>query len=230
VAAAYRLVAVLVRWYFSSYQMWPAPLWLSAAVSMFAVFSMGRWSLPGIFLGSLLTNTVSFGEPLFWGALVSGGNMVAPLIAVELVRNKLRTEDVFSRVSDVFLFGIAAGVHGMISASVGNFAMWVRLSESLRVLPERWFYWTLSDSAVSLLLVPLFLLLRHNPVSLQRIRKHAIEFLITASVSIATVIYLLSEHTGLLAADAGASFLILLPLLWMSVRFSSSVAYRCSLR
>jgi len=38
-------------------------------------------------------------------------------------------------------------------------------------------------------------------------------------------VYLLFGTTGIRAADAGASFLILLPLLWMAVRLSLSVAY-----
>jgi diguanylate cyclase (GGDEF)-like protein len=224
VAAAYWGVAVLVRWYFFRYQMWPAPIWLSAGVSMFAAFSIGRWSWPGILIGSFLTNSISFSTPLFWSAVISTGNTIGAIVSVEMVRSRMRLQDPFSRVSDVLYFGLAAIFHGMISGAVGYSAVWMMLSEPLSIWPARWFEWTTSDTGASLLLVPLFLLLQH-PTAVSRIRRHPIELLLSSAAAIGTVIFLLSGNTGLLAADAGASFLVLLPLLWVSVRFSTGVAY-----
>lgn len=192
---------------------------------MFAAFSFGESCGPGIFLGSLLTNTITFSEPLAWSAVISGGNALAPIIAVRLVRSRVNMQEPFSRVGDVVFFFVGATVHGMISALVGSTAMWMKLSLPVRVWPARWLEWTLSDTGASLLLVPLLLLLQHKSGSLRLIRRQSIEFLTTASISIGTLLYLLSQKSGLRSADAGASYLILLPLLWVSIRFSASIAY-----
>jgi hypothetical protein len=65
-AATYWALAILVKEYFSRYQMWPAPLWVPAGIAMFAAFSMGPGSWVGIFPGSFLTDTITFGEPAAW--------------------------------------------------------------------------------------------------------------------------------------------------------------------
>ncbi len=70
VAGSYWGLAALVKWYFSSYQMWPAPLWLPAGVALFAAVAVGRWSWPGIFLGALLTDTISLPRAAGLGCLL----------------------------------------------------------------------------------------------------------------------------------------------------------------
>jgi len=225
VAALYWALAVLVRWYFSRYQMWPAPLWLSAGVSMFAALSMGRWSWPGIFLGSLLTNTISFSEPFAMSSIVSCGNAVAPILAVELVRDRVRIDKPFSSVADVLFFGLGCFLHGIFSATVGATTFWIKIGAPVSALPARLLEWAMSDAGASLLLAPLPLLVLWNRRSLHQVRQQLSEFVITAAISMGTVAYLICGTTGERAADAGASFLILLPLLWMAVRFSLSVAY-----
>lgn len=225
IAGAYWSVAVLVEWYFSRYQMWPAPIWFPAGVSMFAVFWMGPWIWPGIFLGSLLTNTVGFGQPILWSAIVSGGNTLGPLLAVGLIREHMRLEDPFARLADVFYFALGAILHGAIAGLVGSAAVWATLGEGLAEWPRRWFGWMMSDTGASLLVVPLLLLLRRNPLPALELRKHAGELLVAVAASFGSVIYLLSPHSGVLAADAGASFIMLLPLLWLSTRFSARVGY-----
>jgi integral membrane sensor domain MASE1 len=93
------------------------------------------------------------------------------------------------------------------------------------VLLERWFDWTLSDAGAAILLTPLLLLLRTRPTFLQVARKQPGVFLVTTATSLLAVGYLLFGTTGIRAVDAGASFLVLLPLLWLAVRMSLRVAY-----
>jgi diguanylate cyclase (GGDEF)-like protein len=225
VGSVYWGVSVLVRWYFSRYQMWPAPIWFPAGVSMFAAFSIGPWSWPGIFAGSLLTNMVSFRESFFLGALVAFGNSIAPIVSVSLMRGKIQSKNPFTQMTHVYFFGISAVAHGIISGAIGATAYWRELGEPVGAWLPRWYGWALSDTGASVLLVPFFLLIQHNLVSLQRVRKHSREFVITLAATMATVVYLLRGSSGSPAADAGTSFLILLPLLWMSVRFSVRIAY-----
>lgn len=215
-AAAYWGSATLVRWYFTQYQMWPAAIWLPAGIALFVALAVGRWSWPGIFLGAMLTNTVSFGEPAARAAVLSLGNTIAPILAEELVRARIRKEEPFARVIEVLFFGLGALVDGMIAATMGATTIWAQTSAPLRALPTRWFEWTLSDAGGCLLLAPLFLLARSERSS---------NFGVSTALSVLSVVYLLFGTTGILAADARASFLILSPLLWMAVRLSLEIAY-----
>ena len=123
VLGAYWLLAVLVKDYFSRYQMWPAPLWVPAGLAMFAALSMGREVWPGIFLGSFLTNAVTFLEPVIWAALISSGNALGPIAAAEPVRNRMGVDEMFGSVANVSYFSFSAILHGTITASIAITAM-----------------------------------------------------------------------------------------------------------
>ncbi len=225
VAGSYWGLAALVKWYFSSYQMWPAPLWLPAGVALFAAVAVGRWSWPGIFLGALLTDTISFHEPLAWAACFSFGNTLAPLLAAELVRGRMTRDEPFSRVTDVIFVCCAVFIDGTISATICATAICAKVYAPISSLLDKWFDWMLSDAGAAILLTPFLLLCWARPSCLRLIRKQMGVFLISAATSVLTVAYLLFGTTGIRAADAGASFLVLLPLLWMAVRLSLRVAY-----
>jgi len=206
IAGAYWGSAALVQWYFARYQMWPAPIWLPAGVSLFAALAIGRWSWPGIFLGALLTDTISFGEPVARAAVLSLGNTIAPMVAAELVRDRIRRDAPFARVIEALFFGLGAFLDGMIAAVVGATTIWAQTSAPLRALPGRWFEWTLSDAGGCVLLAPLFLLVQSQRSFLQPIRRQPREFIISAALSILASAYLLYGSTGILAADAGPAF------------------------
>ena len=224
-AAAYWGSAVLVRWYFAQYQMWPAPIWLPAGIALFAALAIGRWSWPGIFVGALLTDSISFGQAPGPAAMLALANTIAPVVAAELIRDRISNQQPFGRAKEGIAFGLGALFDGMVAASVGATIVWAQASAPLRALPGRWFEWTLSDAGGCLLLTPLFLLGPPKQPWLERIREHKTEFGVGAALSGLAVVYLLLGSTGVLAVDAGASFLLLLPLLWMAMRWSLEVAY-----
>jgi diguanylate cyclase (GGDEF)-like protein len=225
VAGVYWSLAALVQWYFSSYQMWPAPLWLPAGVALYAAITIGRWSWPGIFVGALLTDTFSFHEPLGWAAFFSFGNTLAPMLAAELIPHRAPRTSRFSRVSDAIFVCLACLLDGAIAATICATALCGKILAPPSVLVDKWFDWMLSDGGAAILLTPLLLLWGTRPTFLQVARKQAGAFLVTTATSILTVGYLLFGNTGIRAADAGASFLLLLPLLWLAVRMSLRVAY-----
>lgn len=225
VAATYWVLAALVKEYFSRFQMWPAPLWLPAGIAMFAAFSMGRRSWPGIFVGSLFTNAITFGEPVSWAAAISCGNVIAPIVAADLVRDQFRLEEAFARVSDALYICLAALLHGALSGLLGVTAIWAQGVVPVYSLPNKWLDWMLSDAGASLLVAPLLLLWRYQRPMREQLRTREFEFFMTTLSAIIAAGYLLFGSSGVRAADAGASFLVLLPLLWMSVRLSLRVAY-----
>src|SRR5882762_8606553 len=224
VAIGYWLLAFLVKWYFSRYQMWPAPIWAPAGIALFAALAMGRRSWPGIFLGSLVTNMVTFREPFVWAAVVSAGNSVAPIFAAQLLLKRVRVDELFSKVRHFLYFSMYTIFAGVISATVGVCTFWASRMGTSPDLWGKWSDWIFSDVGACLLFTPMFLLWQHHRPSLRETeRPH--ELLISTVVAVMAVLYLLFGSSGVLAADAGASFLILLPLLWMAGRLSLGIAY-----
>ena len=225
VLGAYWLVAVLVKEYFSRYQMWPAPLWVPAGLAMFAALSLGREIWPGIFLGSFLTNAVTFHEPVIWAALISSGNALGPIVAAEWTRQRMSVEEMFASVANVLYFNFYALLHGTITASVAITALWAKGAFAIWHAPGKWVDWMLSDVSASLLVVPLLLLCGQHDWRYQIVRRQGLEFAVSLASTGLALSYVLVATTGNRAADAGATFLILLPLLWMSVRISLALAY-----
>jgi diguanylate cyclase (GGDEF)-like protein len=221
VGLAYWAVATLVQWYFHRYQMWPAPLWLPSGISMYAALWIGRWSWPGIFLGALATNAIGFSQPLFVSTIVSLGNTAAAVVTAELMRKHLGKENPFSLVSEALVFGAGAIILGGISALVGATSVWALRGEPFHTLPTLWLDWCLSDAGAVFLVTPLLLLKPQRYRGALQICERPGEFFVTMVTVISTVVYLLtSDNSG-----GGAAFLVLVPLLWLAIRFTVSVAY-----
>ncbi len=225
VLAVYWLLAVLVKEYFALYQMWPAPLWVPAGFAMYAALSMGPEIWPGIFLGSFLTNAITFHEPAIWAGLISCGNTLGAMVAADLALTGMRIETMFASVANVLHFSVCALLHGTITACIAITAMLAKGAVVLSQATDRWVDWMLSDASASLLLVPLLLLWEQSDSALKNVRRLETEFVISVASAGLAVSYVLVGTTGNRAADAGATFLILLPLLWMSVRLSLTLAY-----
>lgn len=224
-AATYWTVGVAMRWYFARYGMWPPPLWLPAGISMSAVLLIGWGAVPGIFFASLLTETLSFHSSLPNGLWIAAGNAIAPLVAVAVLKGSLDMQNPFRRVRDVFLFAVLCILTGVISAMIGGTETWITSSVPFSSWSDLILEWTISDGAGALLIVPLVILLRRYPPMLDRIQKHAVEFLFTITAAVAAIGYLLTQDRGALPSGAGVAYLLVLPLLWAAVRFSSHVAY-----
>ena len=158
VAIGYWLLAFLVKWYFSRYQMWPAPIWAPAGIALFAALSMGRRSWPGIFLGSLFTNVITFSEPFAWAAVVSAGNSVGPILAAQLLLKRIRVDELFSKVRHFLYFSLYTIFAGVISATVGITTFWASRVGTSPDLWGKWFDWIFSDVGACLLFTPMFML------------------------------------------------------------------------
>ena len=222
VAGGYAVVALGVKWYFQSYAMWPAPLWLPSAVSMYAALRIGTSCWPGIFLGSLATNTFGFGEPVGISAAVSIGNTLGPILAASLMEKRVRIADPFSRVGECVAFSAGVVLMGAISAMIGATAVALELPRGAQIEVEHWLNWMISDVGAVLLLTPLLLLLNGRQRLLSQMRQHFPEFCIAVFITLVMISYLVGDtHSG----NTGAAFLILVPLLWLAVRFSLAVAY-----
>jgi integral membrane sensor domain MASE1 len=185
----------------------------------------GAMELAGNFFRRAAHRHHQFQRTAGLGAGLAFAHTLAPVIAAEVLRSRIVRSEPFCRVTDVIYIGLAACLTGTIAATVCATAICAREYAPFNVLLSRWFDWTLSDAGVALLLTPFLLLSGARPSFVQVIRKQPGAFLISTATSVLAVGYLLFGTSGIRAADAGASFLILLPLLWMAVRLSLQLAY-----
>lgn len=225
VAVVYWSVAVVMRWYFAHYRMWPAPLWFPAGVSMSAVLLLESKAAPGILAASFFTEVVSFHGALLPGLAIAVGNTIAPLVAVKVMRRMFGSDDPFTRVRHVFFFAMVCILYGVIASATGSVVTCASTAIPVSGWPDQFLEWMISDAAGSLLIVPAFLLLWHTGSAGGRLRLHPIEFSFTVATSAMALAYLLTRARGGIASGAGTGFLIGLPLLWAAVRFSTHVAY-----
>ena len=90
-ALAYFSLGFVVNTFFSSYGLFPAPIWLPTAVATVAGMVGGLRMLPGIFLGSALVNGVLFHASLQVTTIISLTNALGPITGATLLL-RLRPE------------------------------------------------------------------------------------------------------------------------------------------
>jgi diguanylate cyclase (GGDEF)-like protein len=223
VGAAYWALAEVMRQYFSAFEMWPAPLWMPAGIALFATIWRGpRRMSPGLFLGSLLTNVVSFRQSAAPAIILAIATAVSAGVAGALIR-RAKPQTLFARIRGVLFFELCAFLTGGISAVV--FAATLLLSGvDLSVAALKALQWTSSDAAGCLLVTPLLWLLVKKAPSFGEIKERPWEFGACMCAAVITVLDVFIGSSGNPTADAGATFMLLLPLLWLSVRFSLEIA------
>ena len=165
---------------------------------------------------------VRIGEPVGISAAVSIGNTLGPILAASLMEKRVRIADPFSRVGECVAFSAGVVLMGAISAMIGATAVALELPRGAQIGVEHWLNWMISDVGAVLLLTPLLLLLNGQQRLLSQMRQHFPEFCIAVFITLVMISYLVGDtHSG----NTGAAFLILVPLLWLAVRFSLAVAY-----
>lgn len=131
------------------------PLWPPSGIGLAALFLVGRWVWPGIFLGSLTAN-YSTGLPLLVSAGIGAGSTLGAYIGASLLRRfKFFQANVF-QINDLFVFYLLGVMIGpLFSASIGVTSLWsgglVAKVDSARA----WAAWWAGDATGILVIVPL---------------------------------------------------------------------------
>jgi len=202
--------------------MWPAPIWAPAAIAFFCLIVGGsKWCL-GVAIGSFLTNTVSFGQTTSYATVVALGNTLGPLLGAALFRPHFSTGAPFSRVKESLRFLGSVFMGGIISGAIALVGHWSKVN--VASLTD-WLDWTLSDCAAVVSLTPLLLLVAQPIGCLSLLRSRPTQIGVSVLSTIGAVIYMLYGKTVTHGGNAGGSFLVLLPLLWVATTLSLSFSY-----
>jgi diguanylate cyclase (GGDEF)-like protein/PAS domain S-box-containing protein len=218
--AAYFMLGIAVALFFKAFGVFPAPNWPSASIALTAALLGGRRLWPGIFVGSFLTNFLLFEAPAMVAVSVSVTNTLAPAIGATLIHRLAGTTTPFFNFRDVVFFTLfGSGLHGLIAASGGIAAAFAGGVINEAEIPSAWLRWCLADAGGTLFFAPAMLLWLHDwRVVLDRKQSLELAVISIATIALATLFFFLirADHHAM----SGLPYLLVAPLLWITVRFS----------
>ncbi len=216
VGSFYLLFVALISQAFSGV----APVWPSAAVAMFAAI-MGGWRwLPGIAIASWIGNALFMAMPSVWSLWISLGNVLGPWIAILILRRAI--PDVSSALESgrgVIWFGVCVAVSAAISAGFGATAAVVNATSKLS-FNDAFFTWFVCDLNSVLMLTPAFVHWWKDSRAPFKWPHGALDlWLASTTLIIMTALLFFMPANSTAPMMRAGTFLILLPLLWVALRF-----------
>lgn len=224
-ATLYIAVAWLSGQLFAAYGLEPPPIWSAAAITMSAVWYLGRYAWPGILLGSLVGHLLT---PGYEGALpvailASAGELAGAYSALRMLNPKPDAMPPFGRMKHLVRFLLGAGVlFPIIAATVGTVAYAVVHGVVAQALFFVWLKWSIADAAGVLLFSPLLMMiLRRKPSSRIRLTTESAAALIATTILAIWIYWFADRNTFAVYA---LPYLLALPLAWAALKFDLRIA------
>ncbi len=229
-AALYLALGAIVSSFFAAYGLFPAPIWLPAAIAMVAAV-VGEWRLfPGIFVGSFATNALLFAPPLYITTIISLTNALGPVVGAAALR-WLRTENgIFTSFVGVVRFLFCTVILSpAISATGGALAMALGHSPDWERIYGIWVSWWLCDSGGTLYLAPALLLWigleREDAVGSRPAERDWTHLAVWAAIAVGSLMLFLTPPLHGSPVREAFPFLLVVPLSWVALRMSLRSAY-----
>ncbi len=141
------------------------PIWPPDGLASAAVLLCGYWVLPGVFLGSLISNVYAFLDFSSWGSLslsslgvltIATGTMMGTCLGVFSLKRLSQNNYPFSHVRGVFLFVMLTGALGpSVNAFFGATALSFSHKIDWAAWGPVWLVWWISNVTGILILMPL---------------------------------------------------------------------------
>jgi two-component system, cell cycle sensor histidine kinase PleC len=228
VSTLYFGLGYVVSVFFAAYGLFPAPIWLPTSVAMVAAM-MGGWRfLPGIFLGSFITNSVLFAPPLHITAIISLTNALGPVVGAAVARRLRPRAGLFNCFAGVIIFIVCATLLSpAISAAGGAVALAVGHPLNLSAFYSVWVNWWLTDSGGTLYLAPALLLWLGVEHSAAEPRDGFDRRDVAVWASVLAIALVLFATPPLNGSDIRSAFpfLLVVPLSWIALQMSLRAAY-----
>jgi integral membrane sensor domain MASE1/DNA-binding CsgD family transcriptional regulator len=192
------------------------PIWPPTGLAMAAILLWGNRIAPAIFIGALLINQLTAGS-IFTSLAIAGGNTLEAVIAGYLVRHWAQGEQVFDTPTGIAKFTLISLTATLVSATIGVSSLAVAGYAEMSSFMSVWLTWWLGDLAGALVVAPVVVLwAKSEPASLRPPQITGTGLTYLAAVAAGVIAFSPLFHQTL-ARDALA-FLVVLPLLWASLR------------
>jgi two-component system, cell cycle sensor histidine kinase PleC len=228
-AALYFALGAVVSGFFSAYGLFPAPIWLPAAVAVVAAMAGEIRLFPGIFAGSLLTNAVLFAPPLHVTIIISLTNALGPIAGAVAMHRLRSNKGIFTSFAGVvrFLFCMML-LSPAVSAAGGAIALTIGQPLDISKLYSIWNAWWLCDAGGTLFLAPALLLwlgLEGSGGALVVARPDRQSILVWGAIAAFSALLFLTPPVEGGPLRPVLPFLLVVPLSWVALRMSLRSAY-----
>ena len=192
------------------------PIWPPTGLAIAAILLWGNRIAPAIFIAAFLINQLTAGS-VFTSLAIACGNTLEAVIAGYLVRHWAEGEQVFDTPIGVAKFTLISLAATLVSATIGVSSLTVAGYAEMSSFISVWLTWWLGDLAGALVVTPVVLLwAKSEPASLTppQITGTGLTYLAAVAVGAIAFSPLLQQtplHDALI-------FLVILPLLWASLR------------
>lgn len=215
-ALAYMGVSWVNCFFFKSGGILPMPIWPAAGLAIAASYKIGAWAIPGIWLGTLLANTILLGASLKLAAIIGVMNALAPLLAVYGIQFITREQKPFGTIRNFLIFILLAViVQPILTATGGTVSQLLLGVIQAEKLSSAWLGWWFAHATGTILFAPMFLLLLFPDDNKQQYNR--IEFLAlfcATTAAAATLFFTLTPfHYGL-------PYFLIVPMAYVAVRYS----------
>ena len=192
------------------------PIWPPTGLAIAAILLWGNRIAPAIFIAAFLINQLTAGS-IFTSLAIAGGNTLEAVIAGYLVRHWAEGEQVFDTPTGIAKFTLISLAATLVSATIGVSSLTVAGYAEVSSFMSVWLTWWLGDLAGALVVAPVVVLwAKSEPASFTppQITRTGLTYL--AAVAAGAIAFSpLFQGTAL---DDAVVFVVILPLLWASLR------------
>jgi integral membrane sensor domain MASE1/DNA-binding CsgD family transcriptional regulator len=192
-------------------------VWPPTGVAIAAILLWGNRVAPAIFIGAFLINQLTAGSILTSLAIASGNTLEA-VVAGYLVRLWGEGEQVFDTPNGVIKFVLIGLAATMVSATIGMGSLTLAGYAEMSSFISVWLTWWLGDFAGAVVVTPVVVLwARSEPASLTPPQITGTGLTYLAAVAVGVTVFGCPTLHHVAVPDA-LGFLLVLPLLWASLR------------
>jgi len=168
-----KIILVAVIYFLSAYfglliafqETYTSPVWPPVGIGLALVMILGPRVWPGITIGSLVAFMLVFWfrditnapDTIKASILISTGNTLEIVAGYWLLKTLIKSEDLFSKTNDTFIFLLVAMGMCVIGSSFGTFSLYQFSMQEISEPIGTWFFWWIPNVASVLLFTPFIL-------------------------------------------------------------------------
>ena len=176
-----------------------SPIWPTAGIALAVLLLWGRKVLPGLFLGALLAQTVSFfdgsssqhlTESFILGLVISIASCLQALFSAWLIKRFVGKQDLLIQDSQIIRFLLLGGPLGcIVTASLGSVMLVLSNIVAADDFLSCWLTWWIGDTMGVLIFTPLLLIFFAKPRDLWQSRRNYVAYPMAMFLALLVIIF-----------------------------------------
>lgn len=176
-----------------------SPIWPASGIALAILLLYGRKVLPGLFVGALLAQTLSFFDgtssenltnSLIIGLVISIASCLQAWFGFWLIQTFVGEQDLLIKDSQIIRFLLLAGpVGSIVTASFGTAILSHTNTVPLNDLLSNWVTWWIGDTIGVLIFTPLLLIFFAQPRDLWQSRRNYVAYPMLMFLALVVIIF-----------------------------------------